>query len=152
MAHKQEKAEVLATMSLSDVIHELECLAKADVARFVDLETGNLNGDLADLPRDVRVAINTFERKADAKAPGGYVYKVKFHDKHAALVSLGRHLGAFEDKVRIVTNIVDTEPQAIVDARMTEAEAELKDTLKAEMAKHPGAEWDTLLGVDTTKQ
>jgi phage terminase small subunit len=27
--------------------------------------------------------------------------RVKMHDKHAALVSLGRHLGLFEDRVKL---------------------------------------------------
>ena len=128
-----DKVDHLATMSLEDVIHELECLAKVDIALFVDLKTGNLRGDLEELPRDVRVAISSFERKADAKAPGGYVFKVKFHDKQAALVNLGRHLGAFEDKVRIITNILDTEPQDVVDARMDAAEDELADALSDEL-------------------
>jgi hypothetical protein len=27
--------------------------------------------------------------------------RVKMHDKHAALVSIGRHLGMFDDKVKV---------------------------------------------------
>jgi len=27
--------------------------------------------------------------------------RVKLHDKHAALVSIGRHLGMFDDKVKV---------------------------------------------------
>ena len=38
---------------------------------------------------------------AAARAPGNGALRVKLHDKHAALVSIGKHLGMFVDRVQI---------------------------------------------------
>jgi hypothetical protein len=48
-------------------------------------------------------------------APNGQV-RVRLHDKHAALVSIGKHLGMFVDRVQI------QERKQISDEPMTQAD------------------------------
>ena len=45
----------------------------------------------------------------------------------------GKHLGMFEERVKVIHNAWDTEPQDKVDARMAEAETELAGELGLEL-------------------
>jgi phage terminase small subunit len=50
--------------------------------------------DSATLPPEARLAVAEVSQTASG-------LRVKMHDKHAALVSLGRHLGLFRDHVKV---------------------------------------------------
>jgi hypothetical protein len=43
----------------------------------------------------------TLDAIAEVSQQANGALRVKMHDKHAALVSLGRHLGLFDDKVKV---------------------------------------------------
>ena len=51
--------------------------------------------DSATLPPEVRLAVAEV-----SQSPNGAL-RVKMHDKHAALVSIGKHLGMFVDQVQV---------------------------------------------------
>jgi phage terminase small subunit len=55
------------------------------------------------LPSNVRIAV----AEVSQTATGGV--RVKMHDKHAALVSLGKHLGLFADRVQIERKQISAE-------------------------------------------
>ena len=131
-----DKARTDATMSLEDIIFELDAIARSRLKDYIDLRTGDLKSDLADLPDDVQAAIASFERKWDPDAnggKGGWAYKIKIWDKLKALEMHARHKGMFEDKIKIIHNILDTVPQEEVDARMAEAEVALLEDLGADL-------------------
>jgi hypothetical protein len=50
--------------------------------------------DSATLPPEARLAVAEVSQTANG-------FRVKMHDKHAALVSIGKHLGLFTDRVQI---------------------------------------------------
>lgn len=62
---------------------------KISVANFVEL----FNSD--DLDDDIAAAVAEVSQTRDGSL------KVKLHDKQAALVNIGRHLGMFKDKVEV---------------------------------------------------
>lgn len=79
----------------------LEELALIGFARTTDVMTWGPNGvnvrnsgELGD------AAAAVAEVSESATKEGDILIKVKMHDKQAALVSLGRHLGLFQDKVK----------------------------------------------------
>jgi phage terminase small subunit len=51
--------------------------------------------DSETLPSDVRLAVAEVSQSANG------ALRVKMHDKHASLVSIGKHLGMFVDRVQI---------------------------------------------------
>src|SRR5436853_7413382 len=50
--------------------------------------------DSATLPPEARLAVAEVSQTAHG-------FRVKMHDKHAALVSIGKHLGMFTDQVQV---------------------------------------------------
>jgi hypothetical protein len=50
--------------------------------------------DSATLPPEARLAVAEVSQTANG-------FRVKMHDKHAALVSIGKHLGMFTDQVQV---------------------------------------------------
>lgn len=74
------------------VVMELAKVAFANAGDVIDFETGKVRADAA---RDDKAAIQSVTVKK------GEQYEVKMADKTRALEMLGRHLGMFEDNVRI---------------------------------------------------
>src|SRR5438094_8729485 len=50
--------------------------------------------DSATLPPEARLAVAEVSQTSNG-------FRVKMHDKHAALVSIGKHLGMFTDQVQV---------------------------------------------------
>ena len=123
-------------MSPEEILLELDAIGRSRVKDYIDLDTGELRGQLNELPDDVQAAIGTFERKWDADAnggKGGWAYKVKLYDKLKALDMHARHRGMFIEQVKVIHNILDTVTQEEVDERMGTAEAELLEELGEEL-------------------
>ena len=131
------KADI-ALLSVKDLLQELDFIIQSRVKHYIDLDTGELKGDLADLPDDVQAAIQGFERRWNAnaghKGEGGWEYKIKIYDKLKAVERYARHLGMFDDKIKVIHNILDTVPQVEVDKRMVEVAEELEEMLRGELA------------------
>ena len=105
-----ERAEVTA----EEVIRELKKLGFSCIGNAVDWhnETVQLADGETGEPKTVlvpRVTIvptedvdkATLDAIAEVSQQANGALRVKMHDKHAALVSLGKHLGLFTDSVQI---------------------------------------------------
>ena len=132
-------------MSPEEILLELDAIGRSRVKDYIDLDTGELRGQLNELPDDVQAAIGTsFERKWDADAnggEGGWAYKVKLYDKLKALDMHARHRGMFVEQIKIVHNILDTVTQEEVDERMGVAEVELLEELGLELVQDESGEY-----------
>jgi hypothetical protein len=85
-------------ISQDQVRIELGRVAFFDPRRLFDVETGQLL-DIPKLPAEVRAAISSVE--ITHNKDGEKVTKVRFCSKIEALNKLCRHLGMYEDKLRI---------------------------------------------------
>ena len=54
----------------------------------------------------------TLDAIAEVSQQANGALRVKMHDKHAALVSLGKHLGLFVDRVPIERKQISAEPMS----------------------------------------
>jgi phage terminase small subunit len=95
------------------VLLELARIAFLDPRKFYD-ETGRLRDPHA-LDDETAAALagieveELFARGDDGRRrPIGQLRKIKWADKHAALVSLGRHLGLFLDRTQLEGDVVET--------------------------------------------
>ena len=101
-----EHAAELAEVSIANVIVELKRIALANSADYYDFSGRHPRLDLRNISRKQSAAISeivveefTVGRGDDAQE--GIRTKVKFHDKRAALVDLGKYLGMFTEKVEV---------------------------------------------------
>lgn len=97
-------------ISADRVLAEYAKLAFLDPRRFYD-DDGNLI-PVHKLPEDVAAALagmdvitERFGKDADGSAEFATVRKIKFADKKAALDSVARHLGMFNDKISVDGNV-----------------------------------------------
>ena len=105
-----ERAEVTA----EEVIRELKKLGFSSIGNAVDWhnETITLEGEEGEPVRTAVIPRVTIVPKKEldkdtlhaiaevSQSPNGAL-RVKMHDKHAELVSIGRYLGMFDDKVKV---------------------------------------------------
>jgi phage terminase small subunit len=77
------------------VYEELEDADNPDQPARQVLQSRVLVIDSATLPPEARLAVAEV-----SQSPNGAL-RVKMHDKHAPLVSIGKHLGMFVDRVQI---------------------------------------------------
>jgi phage terminase small subunit len=76
------------------VYEELEDADNPDQPARQVLQSRVLVIDSATLPPEARLAVAEVSQTANG-------FRVKMHDKHAALVSIGKHLGMFTDQVQV---------------------------------------------------
>ena len=76
------------------VYEELEDADNLDQPVRQVLQSRVLVIDSATLPPEARLAVAEVSQTANG-------FRVKMHDKHAALVSIGKHLGMFTDQVQV---------------------------------------------------
>jgi hypothetical protein len=76
------------------VYEELEDADNPDQPVRQVLQSRVLVIDSATLPPEARLAVAEVSQTANG-------FRVKMHDKHAALVSIGKHLGMFTDQVQV---------------------------------------------------
>lgn len=94
-ARLQEITETSATkvgVTVERIIAELARIGFADITDAVEFADGRVTlADSTKLPRDVTAAI------AEVKQNVGGGVSIKFHDKQAALINLGKQLGMFRE-------------------------------------------------------
>ncbi len=76
------------------VYEELEDADNPDQPARQVLQSRVLVIDSATLPPEARLAVAEVSQTANG-------LRVKMHDKHGPLVSIGKHLGMFDDKVQV---------------------------------------------------
>jgi phage terminase small subunit len=104
-----ERAEV----TVEQVVRELKLIGFSDIRKVVswrnELVTRTEKGEDGEPVPMPRVTIVDADKISDEAAAAvaevsqtvNGALRVKMHDKHAALVSLGRHLGLFTDHVKV---------------------------------------------------
>jgi phage terminase small subunit len=105
-AVKNRIAEIKAQFATKTSItaqRVLEEMAKIGFANLGDFLTigpdGKSTVDLSKIPREQMAAVS--ELQIDTDADGKQRVKVKLHDKRAALLDIGKHLGMFKDKLEV---------------------------------------------------
>jgi phage terminase small subunit len=90
-------------VTVDRILDELACIGFANMRDYLELtEDGVARVDLSTLTRDQAAAINEvnvevyMEGKGEDAQPVKRI-KFKLHDKRAALVDMGRHLGMFKE-------------------------------------------------------
>lgn len=136
------------------VLHELAKIGFADIRKAVTWQTSLITeednpdgGDVAvikhvvtntvqlvgseDIDDDTAAAISEISQTAQ----GGM--KIKLHDKRAALVDIGRHLGMFTDKLNVNLNMSDMSDEQLV-ASIRRLDAAIKPFLATERTAETG--------------
>lgn len=114
-----EKRQTYMAMTEADIIREYEKIAKASFGDILEVqEDGTAWVDMASLTPDMRAAISEYHVEAytetrydegDAVQVPVKKFRVKFHDKKAALDSLARIHGMNKDRVEVAgaSNLID---------------------------------------------
>ena len=117
-----ERAEV----TIEQVVRELKLLGFSDIRKVVswrnELVTRTEKGEdgepvMVPMPRVTIVDADKISDEAAAAVAEVWqtvsgALRVKLHDKHAALVSLGKHLGLFVDRVQKERKQISAEPMS----------------------------------------
>jgi phage terminase small subunit len=94
---RQERSE-RCKIEADDVLKELALLGFSDMEDYVDYgPVGVTLKEMSELAPDMSRAIS--EVSHNFTSEGGGSVKFKLHDKRAALVDIGKHLGMFVEKV-----------------------------------------------------
>mgnify|MGYP003654288960 CR=1 FL=1 len=99
IAESQGELAVRTELTQQMVIDELAKIGFANMMDYVTIENGTAQVDLSELTRDQAAAIGEVTIDQVKTGYGEPRVKVKLLDKRAALVDLGRHLGAFPTRL-----------------------------------------------------
>lgn len=100
IAEMKEALAVRTTITQQRVLEELAKIGFVNAGDFVTLdEDGKTTVDLSKLTPDQKAAIA--ELQIDTAPDGRQRVKVKLHDKRAALMDIGKHLGMFREKIEL---------------------------------------------------
>jgi len=112
-----ERAEITAQM----VIEELAKIGFANMLDYIrPTDEGDAYVDLSQLTREQAAAISEVTVEDFKEGRGEFardVRKIKFklHDKRAALVDIGKHLGMFVERSEIKISDISDEPEPTAD-------------------------------------
>lgn len=106
MEKRSERTEITSDR----ILQELAILGFADMGTYVRFEGSTAVLDWSDLPPDATKAISEITQEVSLEDKGDdaeLVRKTKFklHDKRAALVDMGRHLGMFTDNILLAKEV-----------------------------------------------
>lgn len=117
VAEAQAKRSMRTNITQDQVLRELARIGFVDIRKVVTWTNGaaGFDEDMAEDTGEVRISVANFvslvpSDQIDAETAAAIAevsqtkdgaLKVKLHDKRAALVDLGRHLGMFKDKVEV---------------------------------------------------
>jgi len=91
---------VRTTITQQKVLEELAKIGFANYGDFIKInEDGQTTVDVNSLTKDQMAAIA--EMQVDTTKDGKQRVRVKLHDKRAALMDIGKHLGMFREKVEV---------------------------------------------------
>ncbi len=95
MAERSQRTEI----TQDQVLKELALIGFANAGDYFDWGPDGVSllnkGDLTEAQRSVVAEV------WQTVTPGGGTIRLKLHDKQAALVNLGRHLGLFTDNLKV---------------------------------------------------
>lgn len=127
----------------------LEELAKIGFANYGDFltvdEFGRSTVDIKKLSKDQLAAIS--EMEINTSEDGKQRIKVKLHDKRAALMDIGKHLGMFRDKIEVSGpdgGAIQVKKRIDVNLLDQEERNQLKDILLAMAERRREAEMKTI--------
>lgn len=90
---------VRTSITQQRVLEELAKIGFANMGDMIELQDGRSHVDLAKLTPEQKAAIS--EIQIDTSEDGKQRVKVKLHDKRAALMDIGKHLGMFREKIEV---------------------------------------------------
>lgn len=100
IAEMKEALAVRTTITQQRVLEELAKIGFANAGDMIELtEDGKTTVDISKLTKDQKAAIA--EIQIDTSPDGKQRVKVKLHDKRAALMDIGKHLGMFREKIEV---------------------------------------------------
>jgi phage terminase small subunit len=100
IAEIQAQLVVKTDITAQRVLEELAKIGFASYGDFLTIdENGKTNVDVSKLTKDQLAAIS--EMQIDTSEDGKQRIKVKLHDKRAALMDIGKHLGMFREKIEV---------------------------------------------------
>jgi phage terminase small subunit len=110
LAYLIAKGAEIAEISIADVITELGKIGFANMMDYVEIEGGDPIVDLSAMTHEQAAAIGeiTVETYMEGKGPDAEKIKrtkLKLLDKRAALVDIGKHLGAFKEDEKNKGNV-----------------------------------------------
>lgn len=127
----------------------LEELAKIGFANYGDFimvdDNGRSTVDIKKLSKDQLAAIS--EMEINTSEDGKQRIKVKLHDKRAALMDIGKHLGMFRDKIEVSGpdgGAIQVKKRIDVNLLDQEERNQLKDILLAMAERRRDAEMKTI--------
>lgn len=96
----KEALAVRTNITQQRVLEELAKIGFSNAGDFVELDSdGKTTVDMSKLTKDQKAAIA--EIQIDTSPDGKQRVKVKLHDKRAALMDIGKHLGMFREKIEV---------------------------------------------------
>ena len=128
------------------VLEELAKIGFASYGDFLKLdENGRTTVDVASLTKDQLAVIS--EMEINTSEDGKQRIKVKLHDKRAALMDIGKHLGMFREKIEISGpngGAIQVKKRIDVNLLDQEERNQLKDILLSMAERRRDAEMKTI--------
>ena len=100
IAEMKEALSVRTNITQQRVLEELAKIGFSNAGDMVELGSdGKTTVDISKLTSDQKAAISEIQIETDDK--GKQRVRVKLHDKRAALMDIGKHLGMFREKIEV---------------------------------------------------
>jgi len=100
IAEMKEALSVRTNITQQRVLEELAKIGFSNAGDMIELDSdGKTTVDISKLTSDQKAAISEIQIDTDDK--GKQRVKVKLHDKRAALMDIGKHLGMFKEKIEV---------------------------------------------------
>lgn len=146
IAEIRQSLVVKTEITAQRVLEELAKIGFASYGDFLKLdENGRTTVDVASLTKDQLAVIS--EMEINTSEDGKQRIKVKLHDKRAALMDIGKHLGMFREKIEISGpngGAIQVKKRIDVNLLDQEERNQLKDILLSMAERRRDAEMKTI--------